>query len=93
MSNVLPERLTYDNLGGLGKQARPAVPASTVGLANPFGFACLVRISGGTVSNVTVAGATQAAASPALVYVDKGETITLTYTVAPVWDWFGVPWQ
>lgn len=82
---------SYDAIDGLGKQAAPAVPASTVAQANPFTFACLVRIVGGTVSVVSVGGNTQASASPALVYVDVGESITLTYTVAPTWAWYGVP--
>jgi hypothetical protein len=81
----------YDALDGLGKQTAPAVPASTVAQANPFTFACLVRVKGGTVSAVVVAGVTYAAATNVLVYVDVGESITLTYTVAPTWDWFGVP--
>lgn len=82
---------TYDEIDGLGKQTAPAVPASTVAQANPFTFACMVRIKGGTVTVVSVAGTTYATSSPALVYVDQGESITLTYSVAPTWDWFGVP--
>lgn len=82
---------TYDQIDGLGKQAAPAVPASTVALTNPFTFACLVRVKGGTVTVVAVAGTTYATSTPAFVYVDVGETITLTYSVAPTWDWFGVP--
>lgn len=81
----------YDSIDGLGKQAAPAVPASTVAKLNPFTFACLVRIVGGTVTVVAVGGATQAASSPALVYVDVDESITLTYSVAPTWTWYGVP--
>ena len=81
----------YDEIDGLGKQPAPAVPASTVGLANPFTFACLVRVKGGTVTVVNVAGVQYASATNCLVYVDVGETITLTYSVAPTWDWMGVP--
>jgi len=81
----------YDSIDGLGKQVAPAVPASTVARANPFTFACLVRVKGGTVSAIVVAGVTYAAATNALVYVDVDESITLTYTVVPTWDWFGVP--
>ena len=82
---------TYDQIDGLGKQTAPAVAASTVAVPNPFTFACLVRVKGGTVSAIAVAGTTYATATNALVYVDVGESITLTYTVAPTWDWFGVP--
>lgn len=83
--------VVYDSIDGLGKQVAPAVPASTVAKLNPFTFACLVRIVGGTVTVVAVGGATQAASSPALVYVDVDESITLTYSVAPTWTWYGVP--
>lgn len=82
---------TYDEIDGLGKQTPPALPASTVALTNPFSFAALVRIHGGTVTVVSVGGVTYATASPALVYVDVSETIALTYSVAPTWEWFGVP--
>lgn len=86
-----PIKASYDEIDGLGKQVAPAVPASTVAKVNPFPFACQVRVRGGTVSAVVVAGVTYAAASPAIVLVDVDESITLTYTVAPSWDWFGVP--
>lgn len=81
----------YDSIDGLGKQVAPAVPASTVAKLNPFSFACMVRIVGGTVTVVSVGGATQATASPALALVDVDESITLTYSVAPTWTWFGIP--
>jgi hypothetical protein len=83
--------MTYDAIDGLGKQTAPAVPASTTPKVNPFPFACHVRVKGGTVSAVAVAGVTYAAASNVIVLVDIDESITLTYTVAPTWDWFGVP--
>ena len=86
-----PIHVVYDEIDGLGKQTAPAVPASTVALTNPFSFAAMVRIHAGTVTVVAVGGVTYATSSPALVYVDVGETITLTYSVAPTWEWFGVP--
>lgn len=82
---------SYDSIDGLGKQVAPAVPASTVGLVNPFTFACLVRITGGTTTVITVGGVQQQGVSPQLVYVDVGETIAITYSVVPAWSWFGVP--
>lgn len=84
-------KASYDEIDGLGKQAAPAVPASTVAKTNPFTFACLVRVKGGTVSAITVGGAAAGGATPALVLVDVDEAIALTYTVAPTWDWFGIP--
>ena len=84
-------KASYDEIDGLGKQTAPAVPASTVAKTNPFTFGCLVRVRGGTVSAIVVAGVTYSAATNVLVYVDVDEAITLTYTVTPSWDWFGVP--
>lgn len=81
----------YDSIDGLGKQVSPAVPASTVAKANPFSFACAVRVKGGTVTVVSVGGVTYATGSNVLVYVDVDESITLTYSAAPTWDWFGLP--
>lgn len=84
-------KASYDEIDGLGKQASPVVPASTVARLNPFPFACLVRVRGGTVTVISVAGVTYATATNALVYVDVDESITITYSVVPSWDWFGVP--
>lgn len=81
----------YDSIDGLGKRVAPAVPASTTPLVNPFTFAAFVRVKGGTVTAVTIAGVQYAAGSNVGVYVDVDESITLTYSVAPTWDWFGVP--
>jgi hypothetical protein len=83
--------VVYDTIDGLGKQVAPAVPASTVAKTNPFSFACMVRVKGGTVTVVSVAGVQYAAGSNVLVYVDVDEAITITYSAAPTWDWFGVP--
>lgn len=82
---------SYDAIDGLGKQVAPNVPGTGVAFANPFTFACMVRVKGGTVTGIAVAGVTYFAASPGIVYIDVGESITLTYSVAPTWDWFGVP--
>lgn len=82
----------------LGNVTAPAVPATTVGIQNPFGLAAQVTLSGGTVSVVATApnqggtaGAgtytTVATASPAQVTIPPGGWIKLTYTVAPTWAW------
>ena len=77
----------------------PAVPASTVGYQNLFGYNCQVVIVGGIVTKVEIG-------SPAGKYVDQnialtaGQTaivavpatcfIKLTYSVAPTWHWTGL---
>ena len=71
-----------------GAQTPPAVPASTTPLTNPFGFDCIVHIAGGTVSAIAIGG-TSTGLTGGTVRVGAGQTITLTYTVAPTWTWFG----
>jgi hypothetical protein len=65
----------------------PAVPASTTAVANQTGQDISVVIASGTVTHVTVNGTDRATSSPANVMVPNGESITLTYSSAPVWAW------
>lgn len=65
----------------------PAVPATTVAAANITGQDITVIIASGTVTHVTVNGSDRATSSPANVMVPNGQTITLTYSAAPVWAW------
>lgn len=75
--------------------AQPAVPASTVNATNNSGVDCMVHIAGGTLTVVTVGGtatgitAAAAAGSVHTVRVPAGQTINITYTVAPTWKWYG----
>jgi hypothetical protein len=71
----------------VGSVTAPTVPASTTALQNPFWRDAVVTISGGTVTNITVDGATQLVASPATVYVPSGRSVTMTYSVTPTWHW------
>lgn len=68
--------------------AQPAVPASTVAQTNTTGVDCMVYVAGGTVSAIAVGGTSTGLTSGAF-HVLAGETITLTYTGAPTWQWFG----
>jgi hypothetical protein len=65
----------------------PAVPASGTAVANNTGQDLSVVILGGTVTNVNVNATSRATATPAYVGAAAGTTITLTYSVAPVWAW------
>lgn len=72
-----------------GSQTPPAIPLTTVALTNPFAFACLVSISGGTVAVIAINSVVSGVIA-GLVLVPKNGTITLTYVVAPTWTWFGL---
>jgi len=70
-----------------GAVTAPSIPATTVALQNPFWHDAAVAITGGTVSGIAVDGVTQFTATPAIVFVPSGKTITLTYSAAPTWQW------
>jgi hypothetical protein len=65
----------------------PGVPASNSALTNNTGIDATVYISGGTVTVVKVGATTTGLISPCTVRVPIGQTITLTYSVAPTWVW------
>ncbi len=69
-----------------GPVTAPGMPATTVALTNPFFRDAMVGISGGVVTDVSVQGTSQGA-SPAMVFVPSGATVTLTYSSAPTWIW------
>lgn len=65
----------------------PAVPASTTAVANSTGQDISVILLGGTTTHITVNGSDRATTSPANVMVPNGQSIAVTYSVAPVWAW------
>lgn len=69
----------------------PAVPSSATAVVNTTGQDITVILAAGTVTHVTVNGSDRATSSPANVMVPNGESITLTYSVAPVWAWMNFP--
>lgn len=64
-----------------------AVPASGTPQTNNTGVDATVVVAGGTVSAIAVGG-TAAGITAGTVRVPSGQTITLTYTIAPTWQWF-----
>lgn len=68
---------------------QPAVPASTVGQDNNNPFPVVVTVTGGTVTVIAVNGVTTGITSGA-VYVPAGQSIAITYSVAPTWSWLPV---
>jgi hypothetical protein len=65
----------------------PAVPSSTVAVANTTGQDITVVLASGTVTHITVNGTDRGTTTPANVMLPNGESITLTYSGAPVWAW------
>lgn len=69
-----------------GAKTAPAVPASATPYTHTFFRDCAVTISGGTVSAIAVDG-TSLGITSGTVIVPSNKSITLTYTVAPTWQW------
>lgn len=80
--------IVADNTGvnPAGVQGPPSVPATTVAFTNPYNFNINVYIHGGTVTVIAVNGTTTGLTSGSF-WVGCGQTITLTYSVAPTWVW------
>lgn len=68
--------------------AQPAVPSSTTAYRNAFGVDCTVYIAGGTVTAIIV-GNTATGLTSGAFRVPAYQTISITYSVAPTWVWYG----
>lgn len=78
------------NFNPVGKFAsQPSVPASGTPYTNTLNADATVYITGGTVTAVSIGGQATGLVTPDTVRVSSGQTITLTYSVAPTWTWFG----
>jgi hypothetical protein len=97
LPTTIPSSARIRNVLGynpVGAFTPPAVPLTTVAQTNPFGVDCGVFVTAGAGSTCAVAiggtaAATLAASDTLAVRVAAGQTITLTYTSAPTWTWFG----
>ena len=83
---ILRSNVGYNPVGHA--VAQPAVPATTVAATNTTGVDCMVYVTGGTVTAIAVGGTATGLTSGGF-HVPAGSTITLTYSVAPTWQWFG----
>jgi len=78
-----------DNVGynPVGPITSPTIPTSTTAFTNNYGSNAMVYITGGTVTAVTVGGTATGLTSGGF-RVPSGQTIAITYSVAPTWKWF-----
>lgn len=72
-----------------GTTSTPGFPGSTTPVTNTNKWAVFVTITGGTLSNVVVNGVSVGTTAGTYV-VPAGQTISITYSVAPSWAWAGV---
>ena len=80
---------TVINYNPVGLLTSPGVPASGVALLNDFPVSCRVHVAGGTVTEISINGAVTGLMSGVFI-LEPDETITLTYSAAPTWTWFGL---
>ena len=73
----------------VGNFTAPSVPASGSAYTNEYGYPCMVSVYGGTVSAIAIDGVDTGQTYGAFV-VAPSETITLTYSSAPTWVWYGL---
>lgn len=86
-SELVPGTVPFAIAAPGGAQTSPSVPASTTPLTSPFGFDSMVYIAGGTVTVIALGGVATGLTSGSF-RVPAGQSITLTYSVAPTWKWF-----
>jgi hypothetical protein len=77
----------YNPVGLLSTQ--PAIPASDVVQVNTNRVPVQIFINGGTVTAIKLNGIATGLISGAFT-LSPDETLTLTYSVAPTWTWFGL---
>lgn len=70
-----------------GHITSPSVPSSTSAYTNVTGYDCMVLVTGGTVSQIAIAG-TNTGLTSGWFRVPALGTITLTYSAAPTWTWW-----
>ncbi|MGX4584061.1 glycosyl hydrolase family 28-related protein [Paenibacillus chitinolyticus] len=86
------KKLIKDNLGynPVGNLATPTLPASGTALKNPFSTPVQVFIHVGTVTSIAKNGSNISGMTSGQMILYPGETITVSYTAAPTWSWFGL---
>lgn len=80
-----------DNLGynPVGLVTAPGIPASGTARSNTHAYPCRIAVSGGTVTTIAIDGTATGLTSGSFI-LQPAETITLTYSVAPTWVWWGL---
>lgn len=86
-NTIIEGNINYNPRGNLTPPA--ANPANGTTYTNTYCCPCLVTISGGTVTEITVAGQATGLTSGAFVLA-PGQTIVVTQSSNPTWLWIGL---
>lgn len=68
----------------------PGFPGSNTPVVNTNNVPVYVTITGGTLSNVLINGVSVGTTAGTYGPVNPGSNISITYTVAPTWNWFAL---
>jgi len=74
---------------GTDRIGSPAMPASGVTVTNNYGCAARVFINGGTISLISINSIASGFTTGAMLMLLPGESLSITYSVAPSWNWIG----
>lgn len=74
----------------VGALTAPALPATGVPLVNPFPYTVDVYIYGGTVVAINKNDVQITGMGSGVVRLEPNERITIAYSVAPNWTWYGL---
>lgn len=85
-TNILINNTGYNPVGNF---TSPAIPSSTAPYTNSYGYPCQVQVKGGTVVDISIDGISTGLTSGFFILAPT-MTITLNYTVAPTWTWWGL---
>ena len=76
--------------GVAGQISAPSIPASGSSYINITGRHCLVTISGGTITSISVGGNVLSGILGGLILIPANSEVSIVYAVAPTWSWFAL---
>ncbi|GJM84118.1 hypothetical protein HMSSN139_66140 [Paenibacillus sp. HMSSN-139] len=92
LAGSLGTDVAYNNIGynPIGYLPTPVVPATQTPMTNVYGSPVDVYVYGGTVMEIYKNGMLITGMTSGKLTLYPGETISLTYSAAPSWTWFGL---
>lgn len=93
VGDIHQEGISVKNLQGFRGSSvvsTPPIPVSGVEVTNIFGVPVRIFINGGAVSLIAINGVATGFTTGAMVLIEPGEKIAVTYSTTPSWNWVGV---
>lgn len=94
-SGVTPVVENNAGYNPVGPLTAPTIPSAATAIPNPFPYACMVVVTGGTAVNIFIGNSASSTVATGLasgaVMLAAGQYIQLgDYTAAPTWNWWGL---